>query len=132
MNQRGMQDLTKSKFTLGADASVAAGPVGRTASADTSAYMAAEILSWSRAKGLFAGIALNGATLRPDAEGNKDLYGQNLTTGDIVMTDRAPAPAASALIAALNQYSMRKAGEPMKAQAAETDTEAHHKTTRKK
>src|SRR5579862_6469420 len=64
MNSHGMNQLTKSKFTLGADASVAAGPVGRTASAQTDAYMGAEILSWSRSKGLFAGIALKGASVR--------------------------------------------------------------------
>src|SRR5438477_7592872 len=67
MNRRGMDKLTSSKFTLGADASVAAGPVGRTADAKTDAYMTAEILAWSRSKGLFAGVSLSGATLRPDA-----------------------------------------------------------------
>ena len=68
MNQHGMDKLMGDKFTLGADASVAAGPVGRTAKADTDLKMTAEILAWSRAKGLFAGISLNGATLRPDED----------------------------------------------------------------
>src|SRR5579871_3056539 len=70
MNEHGMHQLEKSKFTLGGDASIAAGPVGRTAAANTDAYMSAEILSWSRSKGLFAGISLSGATLRPDRDDN--------------------------------------------------------------
>jgi lipid-binding SYLF domain-containing protein len=70
MNQRGMDRLLGDKFTLGADASVAAGPVGRTATAETDAKLTAEILAWSRAKGLFAGVALKGATLRPDEKEN--------------------------------------------------------------
>src|SRR5579872_1671029 len=78
MNRHGMDRLMGDKFTLGADASVAAGPVGRTASADTDARMSAEILAWSRAKGLFAGIALNGATMRPDTDANEELYGHKI------------------------------------------------------
>jgi lipid-binding SYLF domain-containing protein len=108
MNESGMRKLDKDKFTLGADASVAAGPVGRTAAAGTDAYMNAEILSWSRAKGLFAGIALNGATLRPDMDDNKELYGQRLTTRE-VMASSSPMPeGARPLIAELDRYSMRK------------------------
>jgi lipid-binding SYLF domain-containing protein len=108
MNPHGADQLTKSKFTLGGDASIAAGPVGRTSTAQTDAYMSAEILSWSRAKGLFAGVALKGATLRPDEDANRELYGRKLTTREIVRTDMHPPAAASDLIATLDQYSMHK------------------------
>jgi lipid-binding SYLF domain-containing protein len=105
-----MKDLDKDKFTLGGDASVAAGPVGRTATANTDAYMSAEILSWSRTKGLFAGVSLSGATLRPDRDGNKELYGEKLDNQQILMTTKEPPAAARALIAELDKYSMRKDG----------------------
>jgi lipid-binding SYLF domain-containing protein len=108
MNEHGMKDLDKDKFTLGGDASVAAGPVGRTATANTDAYMSAEILSWSRTKGLFAGVSLSGATLRPDRDGNKELYGEKLDNQQILMTTKEPPAAARALIAELDKYSMRK------------------------
>jgi len=112
MNKRGMDELAKSKFTLGADASIAAGPVGRATSAQTDAYMTAEILSWSRSKGLFAGVALKGATLRPDEDGNRELYGRKIGTRDIIMNAGMQAPAAaSGLIAELDRYSMRKGSE---------------------
>jgi lipid-binding SYLF domain-containing protein len=105
MNQRGMDNLLKSKFTLGGNASVAAGPVGRSASADTDARMAAEILSYSRSKGLFAGVSLQGATLRNDDEGNHELYGKDLTPKDI-LTGNVTAPSdAQPLISALDRYS---------------------------
>jgi len=110
MNEHGMRDLDKDKFTLGGDASVAAGPVGRTATANTDAYMTAEILSWSRSKGLFAGVSLSGATLRPDRDGNKELYGEKLDNQQILMTTKEPPAAARALIAELDKYSMRKDG----------------------
>ena len=77
MNQKGMQRLLTNKFTLGADASIAAGPVGRSAEAKTDAAMTAEILSYSRSRGLFAGVALSGATLREDDSANKDMYGKD-------------------------------------------------------
>ena len=108
MNESGMKKLEKNKFTLGADASVAAGPVGRTAAANTDAYMNAEILSWSRSKGLFAGIALNGATLRPDKDDNRELYGQALDNQQILMSDTKVPAAAEPLIHELDRYSMRK------------------------
>jgi lipid-binding SYLF domain-containing protein len=79
MNQKGMDRLLTNKFTLGADATVAAGPVGRSAEAKTDAAMTAEILSYSRSRGLFAGVSLSGATLREDDSANKDLYGKELT-----------------------------------------------------
>jgi lipid-binding SYLF domain-containing protein len=110
MNEHGMRQLDKDKFTLGGDASVAAGPVGRTASANTDAYMSAEILSWSRAKGLFAGISLSGASLRPDLDSNKELYGERLDNRQILMTKTEAPPAARPLIGELDKYSMRKDG----------------------
>ncbi|HVN04725.1 MAG TPA: lipid-binding SYLF domain-containing protein [Bryobacteraceae bacterium] len=110
MNKHGMKDLDKDKFTLGADASVAAGPVGRTAAANTDAYMTAEILAWSRSKGLFAGIALNGATLRPDRDANMELYGAKLSSREVLMTQKTPPEVARPLIKELDRYSMRKEG----------------------
>src|SRR2546427_1258346 len=76
MNQGAIDKLLSSKFTIGADASATAGPVGRTASAATDAQMHAQLLTYSRARGLFAGVSLDGATLRPDDDANKDLYGR--------------------------------------------------------
>jgi lipid-binding SYLF domain-containing protein len=108
MNEHGMRELDKDKFTLGGDASVAAGPVGRTATANTDAYMTAEILSWSRSKGLFAGISLSGATMRPDRDGNKELYGEKLDNKQVLMTKTTPPDSARALIAELDKYSMHK------------------------
>jgi len=108
MNQRGMDKLNNSKFTLGADATVAAGPVGRSADAKTDAYMTAEILSWSRSKGLFAGVALNGATLRPDMDANKELYGTRLNTKEVLSGESHPPEEGTKLVAALDKYSMRK------------------------
>ena len=105
MNDRGMQHLLKSKFTLGADASIAAGPVGRATSADTDATMGAEILSWSRNRGVFAGVSLQGATLRNDDEGNSELYGRNLTSREILTSSVAPPAEARELIAALDRHS---------------------------
>jgi SH3 domain-containing YSC84-like protein 1 len=108
MNKGGMKKLLTSKFTLGGDASVAAGPVGRDSSAQTDAFMNAEILTWSRQRGVFAGIALTGATLREDGDTNADLYGQTRTNKDI-LGGTVPAPgAATQLIALLNKYSSRK------------------------
>jgi lipid-binding SYLF domain-containing protein len=108
MNQRGMDRLLGDKFTLGADASIAAGPVGRTANADTDVRMTAEILAWSRAKGLFAGISLSGATMRPDEEVNAELYGRKVGNRDVLNGGVEPPPAAHALRAELDKYSMRK------------------------
>jgi len=108
MNERGADRLLSSKFTLGADASVAAGPVGRTATAQTDAYMTAEILSWSRSRGLFAGVALNGATLRQDLGDNRQMYGRTLENREIVQKDIAPPKAAGRLLSLLNKYSSRR------------------------
>ena len=105
MNERGMQKLTSSKFTLGADATATAGPVGRNASAQTDAFMTAEILSWSRSKGLFAGVSLDGATLRNDIDENKIMYGQPWDSKQILGSGAKPPEAATKLIAELNKYS---------------------------
>ena len=87
MNDRGMEHLLKSKFTLGGDASVAAGPVGREVTAKTDATMGAEILSWSRARGVFAGVSLQGATLRNDDEGNHEVYGKDVNSQEILTSN---------------------------------------------
>ena len=110
MNQQGMKHLLDSKFTLGADASVAAGPVGRTAEAKTDAFMGAEILAWSRSRGAFAGIALNGATLRPDMDANQELYGKRLDNKQIFSGAVAAPPSAKPLLAELSRYSMQEQG----------------------
>src|SRR5205085_4175393 len=94
MNDRGEDKLLSSKFTLGAEGSVAAGPVGRTATAQTDAQMHAEILSWSRSQGLFAGLALEGATLREDLNDNADLYGKKIENREIVTKKHRVPPAA--------------------------------------
>jgi SH3 domain-containing YSC84-like protein 1 len=110
MNRHGMEQLLRDKFTLGGDASVTAGPVGRTADANTDALMTAEILAWSRAKGLFAGVSLAGSTLRNDLDSNAELYGQKLDNREVLMTARPVPPAAERLIHTLDRYSMRKEG----------------------
>lgn len=108
MNERGADKLLSSKFTLGAEGSVAAGPVGRTATAQTDAQMHADILSWSRSQGLFAGLALEGATLRQDLDDNATIYGKRLENRRIVTTRMRVPPAAAKLIALLNRYSPRE------------------------
>jgi lipid-binding SYLF domain-containing protein len=93
MNKRGASAILDSKVKLGADASAAAGPKGRGASADTDATMRAEILSYSRSRGLFAGISLEGSTLRPDNDANADVYGRKITAREIVMGHKIAVPA---------------------------------------
>ena len=105
MSEQGADKLLASAFTVGAQGSAAAGPVGRTATAQTDAQLRADILSWSRAKGLFAGVALEGATLRQDLDDNAALYGKKLENRDIVTTGVRPPAAAAKLIALLNRYS---------------------------
>src|SRR5467141_2814746 len=95
MNDRGAGSLLRTKVKLGADASAAAGPKGRSASADTDAYMRAEILSYSRARGAFAGISLEGSTLRPDQDANRKLYGNSTSTVKIITESDVTAPAAA-------------------------------------
>ena len=108
MNARGVGKLLSSKFTLGAEASVAAGPVGRTATAQTDAQLHADILSWSRSQGLFAGLALQGATLRQDLDDNATLYGKRLENRDIVTKGVRAPKAADTLLSLLNRYSSRE------------------------
>jgi lipid-binding SYLF domain-containing protein len=112
MSEQGANKLLQSKFTVGADASVAAGPVGRTLTAETDAQMHAEILSWSRSQGVFAGIALQGATLREDLDDNAALYGEKLENRDIVTNGRHAPESAAALMALLNQYSFQEGTKP--------------------
>ena len=94
MNARGADKLLRSKFTLGAEGSVAAGPVGRTATAQTDAQMHADILSWSRSQGLFAGLSLEGATLRQDLDDNAAIYGKRVENREIVTSGRRVPSAA--------------------------------------
>jgi SH3 domain-containing YSC84-like protein 1 len=101
MNESGANSVMTSKVKLGADASATAGPVGRNASAETDVVLKAEILSYSRAKGLFAGISLEGSTLRADDGGNKALYGKELSAKEIVREGKVPVPAAARRLLAI-------------------------------
>jgi SH3 domain-containing YSC84-like protein 1 len=106
MNSGAASSILSSKVKLGGDASAAAGPVGRTASAETDVAMRAQILSYSRARGLFAGVSLAGSTLRPDNSANKNLYGKDVSAKDIVFQHIVPAPpSAKLLLATLNTKS---------------------------
>jgi lipid-binding SYLF domain-containing protein len=105
MNARGADKLLSSKFTLGGEGEVAAGPVGRNAAAQTDAAMRAEILSWSRSRGAFAGISLQGATLRQDLDDNNSLYGKKIENREIVNSGIAPPASAAKLMQLLNKYS---------------------------
>ncbi|HEV2386701.1 MAG TPA: lipid-binding SYLF domain-containing protein [Candidatus Acidoferrales bacterium] len=107
MNDQGANSLLSSKVKLGADASAAVGPVGRNAAADTDAYMKSEILTYSRARGLFAGISLAGASLRPDHEANQQIYGSDLPAKEIVVGHARTPAAAAVMIRVLNQHSPR-------------------------
>ena len=113
MSPTSARAILGSKVKLGGDASAAAGPVGRTASAETDVTMRAEILSYSRARGLFAGVSLTGSTLRADNDANKNLYGKDLTAQQIVFQHAvAPPPAASLLLSVLNKKSpVNKSGK---------------------
>jgi len=103
MSPRSAQNVLVSKVKIGGDASAAAGPVGRTASAETDVTLRAEILSYSRARGLFAGISLEGSTLRPDNDANKKLYGKEASAKDIVFNKAVPVPASAKLLLATLQ-----------------------------
>jgi len=108
MDDRGANKLLSSQFTLGGQGEVAAGPVGRTTSAETDATMRAKILSWSRSRGVFAGISLQGATLRQDLDDNEALYGKRLKNREVVSQRVAPPTAAGRLMSLLNTYSPRE------------------------
>jgi SH3 domain-containing YSC84-like protein 1 len=114
MNDRGAQSILSSKVKLGADASAAAGPKGRDASADTDASLRAEILSYSRSRGLFAGISLEGSTLRPDNDANKEIYGREITAKQIVLGNAVAVPEAGRrLINVLQKNSPRNESEQL-------------------
>jgi lipid-binding SYLF domain-containing protein len=108
MNDGGMNRLLSDKFTIGGDATAAAGPLGRDASAQTDAMMKAEMLSYSRSRGLFAGISLEGATLRPDEETNRELYGRDATNREILTGDFKTPAVAGKFERALHRESARQ------------------------
>src|SRR5262245_36895008 len=109
MNRDGMNSLLSNKFTLGADASVAAGPVGRAAGAETDAVMRAKILSYSRSRGLFAGLELKGVVITPDEGDMRDVYGKEVTTKVVLKQGKDAAPASvREFPATLNRYSARR------------------------
>jgi lipid-binding SYLF domain-containing protein len=108
MNESGMKRLLADKFTVGAEMTAAAGPLGRNATAQTDAVMRAEMLSYSRSRGLFAGISLDGATLRPDADSNEEMYGKAITNKEIITTDVKPPAAAEKLENLMDRNSVRK------------------------
>ncbi len=113
MNPGGARSLLKSKVKLGADASAAAGPKGRSAAAATDVVMRAEVLSYSRSKGLFAGISLEGSTLRSDGGANENLYGRKVSAKEIIAEHKVGTPAAGGqLVSVLNQKSPRNKSEP--------------------
>jgi len=113
MNPKGANSILGSKVKLGADASAAAGPKGRTAAAQTDIVMKAEILSYSRSRGLFAGVSLEGSTLRSDGRANRKLYGRELSARNIVREGEVGIPAAGQLLVSLlNQNSPRNLSDP--------------------
>jgi lipid-binding SYLF domain-containing protein len=121
MNERGMKRLMEDKFTLGGEATVAAGPVGRSTAANTDVQLTAEILSWSRSKGLFAGLALQGATLRGDEDVNNELYGAKLANKDILLTARKVPAEAQPLILALSRHSrFEEKDKPIESRAVDS------------
>ena len=110
MNEKGMSRLLESKFTLDATAGIAAGPVGRSASAETDTLLSAGILSWSRSRGVFAGLTMGGGTLRNDLDDNRELYDRKLTNREILTGAVKPPESASGLIATLTRYSKTEEG----------------------
>jgi lipid-binding SYLF domain-containing protein len=105
MNQKGMDRLAGDKFTIGADASAAIGPIGRTVAADTDARLTAEMLTYSRAKGAFAGVSLDGTTITPDHSEDRKLYGRDVSNRAIIRGEIPPPEATKSLVTVLNQYS---------------------------
>ena len=113
MNPRGATAILKNKVKLGADASAAAGPIGRYAEASTDVTLRAEMLTYSRSRGLFAGVSLEGSTLRPDNGANEEVYGKKIAATDIVLKGAVPTPAsAQKLIATLTKFSPRNDSDP--------------------
>jgi len=110
MNPRGARNMMNSKLKLGVDASVAAGPKGRDASAATTASMQAEMLAYSRSRGVFGGVSLEGATLKPDGGANENLYGKKISAKDIIVNGAVSTPQeASLLLSTLNEHASRNA-----------------------
>jgi lipid-binding SYLF domain-containing protein len=110
MNPRGARNMMNSKLKLGVDASVAAGPKGRDASAATTASMQAEMLAYSRSRGVFGGVSLEGATLKPDGGANENLYGKKISAKDIIVKGAVSTPQeASLLLSTLNEHASRNA-----------------------
>ena len=110
MNEKGARSVMSSKVKLGGDASIAGGPVGRTTSAETDIVMKAEILSWSRNRGVFAGVSLTGSTLRSDDDANKHLYGKELNAKQIILQREVKTPpSGQQLVALLNKISPKHA-----------------------
>jgi len=107
MNERGENHLMEDKFTIGADAGAMIGPIGRDASAQTDALMHAEIVSWSRSRGVFAGVTLDGASLRADNDDNEAIYGRRLRQQEILQGNVAPPEVANRLYDELNNYAPR-------------------------
>jgi lipid-binding SYLF domain-containing protein len=120
MNESGADRLMSTEFKLGGQGQVAAGPVGRTAAAETDAGFRAEILSWSRSRGAFAGVSLEGSTLREDKGANKELYGSELSTKEIVRGDVKPTAAAVPLLTSLQKYSSSASREATPAPTKDT------------
>jgi SH3 domain-containing YSC84-like protein 1 len=108
MNDHGMKHLLEDKFTLGGEATAAAGPVGRDATAQTDAQLKAEMLSYSRARGIFGGLTLEGATLRPDQEANREIYGQDMSSRQILTSEVKTPAVAEKLKHAINRESNHK------------------------
>lgn len=109
MNEKGIQDLMNDKFTVGAGVAAMAGPVGRSTSANTDALMRAEILSYSRSHGVFAGATIDGATLRPDNDDNAKIYGRPVTQRELIDGDVPATASARPLIAELDRYPLKRA-----------------------
>lgn len=114
MQRDGINSLLKSKFTIGGDASAAAGPVGRAGTAETDAYMKAKILSYSRSRGVFAGLELKGAVLQQDRDGNQNLYGKPVGAKDLLISALEPVPNdAKPLIEVMSKYSPERNRKPL-------------------
>ena len=112
MNLRGLESLLDSKFTLGGDASVTAGPVGRTAAAETDIWMSAKILAYSRSRGLFGGLTIKGGTVRPDNSANLELYRQPMGARALLLSKTSPIPKdAQIFLDQLNKISPKKSGQ---------------------
>jgi lipid-binding SYLF domain-containing protein len=114
MQRDGVNSLLKNSFTIGGDASAAAGPVGRAGTAETDAYLKAKILSYSRSRGVFAGLELKGAVVRQDRDGNENLYGKVVGAKDLLLYGQEPVPTdAQPLVQTLTKYSPERNRQPL-------------------